>query len=140
MKKLIYLFQPLTLLALGLIILAYNLVAIPALAQTPMTLSHQQIQTMPQLIENKELLLIDVRTPEEFSQGHLQSAIQIEYQNIAQEISAHAPDKATPIFLYCRAGRRSGIAQMILRDMGYEHVQNLGGYTSLKQAGYLVVE
>ncbi|KAF2846336.1 hypothetical protein T440DRAFT_232963 [Plenodomus tracheiphilus IPT5] len=81
--------------------------------------------------------LIDVRTPTEFSTGHLTSdlcpTLNIEYQSIAQLAPIiHAArgihvQKTDDITLYCRSGRRSGIALKTLRDMGFEQVRDIGG-------------
>ncbi|KAI8934092.1 hypothetical protein NX059_008854 [Plenodomus lindquistii] len=81
--------------------------------------------------------LIDVRTPSEFSTGHLTSDIaptlNIEYQSISQLASMiHAARGITVgkndlITLYCRSGRRSGIALKRLQGLGYECVRDIGG-------------
>lgn len=80
--------------------------------------------------------LIDVRTPAEFSTGHLTSDIaptlNIEYQSIAQLESVYATrginvQRDDYITLYCRSGRRSGIAMKALKDMGFERVRDIGG-------------
>lgn len=72
-------------------------------------------------------LLIDVRTEAEWKEGHLEGAILIPYEKIGEEIVKAAPDKKTKINLYCRTGRRSGIALDTLKKLGYENVTNLGG-------------
>ncbi|MCU9948703.1 rhodanese-like domain-containing protein [Pseudomonas sp. PDM13] len=77
-------------------------------------------------------VLIDVRTPEEIEAGALPGARYIGFEDIGTKIAELAPDKQTPIVLYCRSGRRSGIAQDDLRARGYTNVQNAGGYTTLK--------
>ncbi|MDH4569647.1 rhodanese-like domain-containing protein [Pseudomonas sp. BN414] len=79
-------------------------------------------------------VLIDVRTPEEVAGGAIPGAHNIGYEEIAQKIAEVAPDKDTPIVLYCRSGRRSGIAQDSLKDLGYSRVINGGGYLDLKTA------
>lgn len=78
-------------------------------------------------------LWIDVRTAEEFKAGHIAGAINIPYDEIEQKITAVTTDKATDIQLYCRSGRRSGIALETLRGMGYSKVTNAGAYEQLKQ-------
>lgn len=78
-------------------------------------------------------LWIDVRTAEEFKAGHLEGAINIPYDEIEHKITAVAADKAADIQLYCRSGRRSGIALETLRGMGYSKVTNAGAYEQLKQ-------
>ena len=71
-------------------------------------------------------LLIDVRTEKEWSEGHLEGAILIPYDRIGAEINKVAPDKKTKIELYCRTGRRSGIALESLKKLGYGDVTNFG--------------
>lgn len=71
-------------------------------------------------------LLIDVRTEQEWKDGHLEGAILIPYDKIGAGIEKVAPDKNTTINLYCRTGRRSGIALETLKKLGYENVTNHG--------------
>ena len=78
-------------------------------------------------------LWIDVRTVEEYNAGHLEGAVHIPYDEIEQKIEAVSADKNTDIQLYCRSGRRSGIALESLRGMGYSKVTNAGAYEQLKQ-------
>lgn len=70
-------------------------------------------------------LLIDVRTEPEWKEGHLEGAILVPYEKIGEEIAKVAPDRKTKINLYCRTGRRSGIALDTLKALGYEDVTNL---------------
>ena len=85
-------------------------------------------------------LLIDVRTPLEFSQGHLKNALNIEYQLIETAIQAIAPDLSCSIQLYCTSGQRSEFAKKILENLGYFNAENIGGYEMLKAAGFEVIE
>ncbi|WP_339512401.1 rhodanese-like domain-containing protein [Pseudomonas sp. RL_15y_Pfl2_60] len=83
-------------------------------------------------IQTQDALLIDVRTDEEFTAGTLQGAQHVEYQQIADKISQLQPDKTAPIVLFCKSGRRSGIAQDELIKLGYSNVINAGGYEELQ--------
>ncbi|MGX5219685.1 rhodanese-like domain-containing protein [Pseudomonas segetis] len=83
-------------------------------------------------IQTEDALLIDVRTDEEFSTGTLKGAQHVEYQDIAGKISQLQPDKTAPIVLFCKSGRRSGIAQDELIKLGYSNVINAGGYEELQ--------
>jgi len=85
-------------------------------------------------LQSPDTLLIDVRTAEEFAAGALPNAERMGHEQIASQISALAPDKDTPIVLYCQSGRRSGIAEESLRAMGYSNLINAGGYEELKFA------
>lgn len=72
-------------------------------------------------------VIIDVRTPQEFAQGHIEGAINIDHSVIAQEIAKAQVAKDDDVILYCRSGRRSGIAMNQLQKMGYGKAQNFGG-------------
>ncbi|ACJ29866.1 Phage shock protein E [Shewanella piezotolerans WP3] len=78
-------------------------------------------------------LIVDVRTAEEFAQGHLPNAINIPFEQIAKAFAERkiATDKS--VVLYCRSGRRSGIANDALISAGYSHTYNGGGYQMLMQ-------
>lgn len=78
---------------------------------------------------------IDVRTPEEFAEGHIQGAVNIPVDQIASKIAAVSPNKNAPINLYCRSGRRAEAALQELKKMGYTQVSNHGGYQDLLKKG-----
>ena len=78
-------------------------------------------------------VVIDVRTPDEWSSGHLENAMNIEWQDILNVTNSVTKDEK--IYLYCRSGNRSGRATQILIDAGYSNVTNAG---SLKQASDLL--
>jgi phage shock protein E len=80
-------------------------------------------------------LLLDVRTPEEFRSGHLRGAVNVPSQEVGQRIVSLAPDKSSPVLVYCLSGGRSGIAKSNLRRLGYAEAHNLG---SLKRARKIV--
>ncbi|MBW1848175.1 MAG: rhodanese-like domain-containing protein [Deltaproteobacteria bacterium] len=79
---------------------------------------------------NAEELWIDVRTKEEFQSGHVKGAINIPYDQIGKFIGRVADEKDERIILYCRSGRRSGIAKKTLEKSGYTNVINEGGYSA----------
>lgn len=86
-----------------------------------------------QLIE-QGALVIDVRTPGEFKQGHLPNAVNIPYHLVLAGAEQLKLDKAASVVVYCRSGRRSGIAQQTLEKAGYLQVYNGGGFELLKAA------
>ena len=83
-------------------------------------------------------LVIDVRTADEYRQSHVQNAINIPYEQIGSHIAAVAPDRTAPLVLYCRSGRRSGVAEQTLRQMGYRQIENKGGLGDMQRSGYLI--
>lgn len=72
-------------------------------------------------------LLLDVREIEEFGEGHIPSAINVPLSTLSPQISETITDKATPVFVYCRSGRRSQLAGEKLVSFGYSDVTNIGG-------------
>lgn len=78
----------------------------------------------------KNAVLIDVRTAEEFNEGHLDNAINVSSTVIKFNIKAHVTDLETPIIVYCRSGRRSAESADILVNLGYKNVYDMGGITT----------
>ena len=78
------------------------------------------------LAASAEQYLIDVRSPEEFAEAHADGAINIPVDEVSQKISDITQDHDADIYVYCRSGRRAGVAQQVLNGMGYHHVTNLG--------------
>lgn len=79
-------------------------------------------------------LLIDVRSPEEFSEGHVKNALLIPHTQI---FSAKLPEeKSMPIYLYCKMGPRAEFAAGVLRERGYTKVTNLGGLDDMEALGF----
>jgi len=73
-------------------------------------------------------MLVDVRTVREFEARHLTNAVNIPLAELKEKVPDRVPDKHRVLLLYCRSGRRSGIAEGHLRNMGYTNVFNLGSY------------
>lgn len=79
-------------------------------------------------IRNKQNQLLDVRTPEEYNQGHIAGALQADWNNFEQFKERTASlDKHKPLYVYCLAGSRSAAAQKWLIREGFETVINLRG-------------
>lgn len=78
---------------------------------------------------------IDVRSADEFKQGHLEGAVNVTHEQIASEIAKISPDKNAPVNLYCRSGRRAEAALQELKKSGYTNVTNHGGYEDLLKQG-----
>jgi phage shock protein E len=78
-------------------------------------------------LDIREIHWIDVRTAEEYGDWHVPGAVNIPYEEITDRIGEVTTDKDAPIYLYCRSGRRSGIALKALRDAGYPNAVNIGG-------------
>jgi phage shock protein E len=87
----------------------------------------------------RRVVYVDVRTPEEWAAGRVEGAIHIPHTELAarwRELDAY---RDHDIVLYCRTGRRSGIAEQILTQAGFERLHNGGGLTDLQRQGVPVV-
>ena len=88
-------------------------------------ISHEEAKRIMQ--EEKDVLVVDVRTPGECRDGHIPGAINIPNETIAKKEPAQLPDKQQKILVYCASGARSKIACGKLMLLGYENVLNFGG-------------
>ena len=87
---------------------------------------------IPSLV-NGGALLIDVRTAGEFSEGHIEGAINIPHNAIANMIDQHEADKSKAIVVYCHSGARSSSAKRALGKAGYTHVVNGGSLRRMRK-------
>ena len=76
---------------------------------------------------DKDYIIIDARTEEEFAEGHIENAILIPEYEIKDRAEKELPDKEQLILVYCRSGRRSKIASEELVNLGYTNVKEFGG-------------
>lgn len=86
--------------------------------------------------EADSYVLLDVRTQEEYTAGHIDGAVLIPDFEISQRAEAELPDKDAVILVYCRSGRRSALAAQELAAMGYTNVYDFGG---IQDWGYDIV-
>ncbi len=87
---------------------------------------------------NNGTVLVDVREPEEWAQGHIPGAKHVPKSYLESRIEGAVPDRAQHVVLYCASGNRSAwAARTLLDDLGYEHVESMtGGFTLWKDRGY----
>ncbi len=76
-------------------------------------------------------VLLDVRTTDEYKQGHIPGSINIPLDEI-RKVDQRVPKKDTPLFVHCLGGGRSGRAVAQMKQMGYTNVKNIGGIGSYK--------
>ena len=87
--------------------------------------SYEELQA--KLYKKENFVLLDVRTPEEFAEGHIRGAVLLPYDQVEQKAASLLHDKDKLIIVYCRSGRRSAIAADTLRALGYKNVKDFGG-------------
>ena len=81
-----------------------------------------------------QALIVDVRTPEEFADGHYPGAINIPHETILDGLNQLGVSQETPVILYCRSGNRSGQAELALKSNGFSQAKNAGGLEALLSA------
>ncbi len=77
--------------------------------------------------EQEGYIILDVRRPDEYAEGHIPNAINIPNESIGGEEIARLPDKSQLILVYCRSGRRSKEAAGKLSKLGYTNIVEFGG-------------
>ena len=87
-------------------------------------------QAKARMDSGDEVIILDVRTPEEYAQGHIAGAVLLPVSNITSDALELLPDKDAEILVYCRSGNRSRQAANALVDMGYTAVYDFGGIGS----------
>jgi rhodanese-related sulfurtransferase len=80
--------------------------------------------------EQSDEIVLDVRTAEEFAEGHIKGAILLPNDEVASKAASVLPDKNQVILVYCRSGRRSALAANELVALGYTRVFDFGGIIS----------
>ena len=86
-----------------------------------------QDEAMKMMQEQTDYLIVDVRRPDEFAEGHIAGAVNVPNETIEDEAPEALPDKEQTLLVYCRSGNRSKEASQKLADMGYTNVYEFGG-------------
>jgi rhodanese-related sulfurtransferase len=74
---------------------------------------------------NPDFIIVDVRTPEEFNDGHIENAVNIDFYSETFRQDLDKLDKSKVYLVYCRSGNRSGQAMDIMDELGFQEVYNL---------------
>ena len=86
-----------------------------------------QDEAMKMMQEQTDCLIVDVRRPDEFAEGHIAGAVNVPNETIEDEAPEALPDKEQTLLVYCRSGNRSKEASQKLADMDYTNVYEFGG-------------
>jgi len=89
---------------------------------------------------NRNFVIIDVRTPEEFADGHLDNALNINLNSGTFSTDISKLDKNKTYLIYCRSGNRSAKAASIMGNLGFREVNDMGGIIDWTAEGFPVVK
>lgn len=91
-------------------------------------------------LENKaDVIVVDVRTQEEYSKGHINGSILLPVDSVQEKIVSVIPDKNKIAYVYCRSGARSKMAVQAMKKMDYTNTYHMqGGFLVWEQLGFPV--
>lgn len=134
----------------------FLLIVLVSTVNTPVYMTAQSDETQKKIIkditaeqgydliikntENPNFVILDVRTPQEFEQGHINSAINIDYLSETFKDKLGELDKKNIYVIHCRSGGRSTKALKLMDELGFEDVYNMGGIVQWEHSGYPTVK
>lgn len=136
------------LLSLSLLTVGCNYITGEGYCNTPTDVDQQifdvTVQKAHDLIRenagNPDFIILDVRTPAEYSSGHIEDAINIDVNSGSFISEVEALDKDSTYLVYCRSGIRSASARDTMAQLGFLNIYNMnGGITEWQSAGFPVV-
>lgn len=87
-----------------------------------------------ELMINENAILVDVRSEDEYNEGHIDGALLLPVDNINEDSASEVIEsKDSTVIVYCRSGNRSSQALQILNDLGYENVYDLGAMSNWEE-------
>ncbi len=89
------------------------------------TMTSEEAKNM--MDQEDSLIIVDVRTQEEYDAGYIEGAVLIPDFDIETKAESLLPDKDATILVYCRSGRRSALAAQKLVELGYQNIYDFGG-------------
>lgn len=109
-----------------------------AIAQIAEEMTAEQFNNKMQELPGQ---IVDVRTPNEFAQGYITGAINMDLHNPDFKTNLEQLDKSKPVYVYCASGNRSGQAMRIMQQQGFTTIYNYKGtFTDWVAKGYPVSE
>lgn len=122
-----------------LILVVASILALASCASASATTT-SNAQDFAEFISDKSVVILDVRTPDEFASGHIEGAINIDVESGNFESEIAGLDKNASYAVYCHSGRRSAIATSKMAELGFTQLRDLdGGLESWTAAGQPLV-
>lgn len=106
--------------------IACSLFAALAFAADTQPISQQELLTALKAPEHN-IVILDVRSEGEYNQGHVANAINVSHDMVEEKLSQLAQYKDNTVVVYCRSGRRAGVAEEILTKNGFNNLRHLTG-------------
>jgi phage shock protein E len=110
----------------NLIVLVFSLFTTAVFASETPEISQQELLTALKA-PNHNIVVLDVRTAEEYNNGHVTGAINFSHNTVADKLNLLSQYKDSTVVVYCRSGYRAGIAGGILAENGFKDLRHLTG-------------
>jgi phage shock protein E len=118
-----------------------SLLLVTGCSSNALGVTNMNVSEFSQKIKEAGVVTLDVRTPAEFAEGHIEGARLIDFQSGNFESEIAGVDKEATYAVYCRSGNRSGQAVAIMHDEGFHNVYNLeGGVIDWANEGMTLVQ
>jgi len=98
-----------------------------------------QQQLLERIAAQEDMLILDVRTPGEYSEGYIANAINIDHREVESRLNEIIPFKDKAVVVYCYSGMRAGRVESMLAEKGFSKIQHLEGDWSAWQSSGLAV-
>ena len=108
------------------IILAFSLFATVVFAGETPQISQQELLTALKTADHN-IVVLDVRSAEEYEEGHLANAINVSHNTVVDKLNFLSQYKDKKVVVHCRSGRRAAFAENILAENGFKNVHHLTG-------------
>jgi rhodanese-related sulfurtransferase len=102
-------------------------ISLTACAEQTAKISQQELLSLMAQVNNPNYVVLDVRTAEEFDEGHIAGAINISHDEIEDNIANLALYKDKVVVVHCRSGRRAASAESTLLNNGFKQLRHLDG-------------
>lgn len=127
-------------LASGIIVLIAGGLLLAGCSSDKGAIMNKNAKDFSAITQQSGVVTLDVRTPGEFSQGHIQGAMNIDVEASTFDSEITKLDKTKTYAVYCHSGRRSGIATQAMAKMGFKHLYNLqNGLSDWMSQGMMTV-
>jgi rhodanese-related sulfurtransferase len=87
--------------------------------------THVKAPEAAKLVQEKKVTVLDVRTPEEFKEGHIEGAKNVDFKSADFAAKLKEMDKSKPYLVHCKAGGRSTSSLKVLKELGFEKIFHL---------------
>jgi rhodanese-related sulfurtransferase len=124
---------------IGIGVFVFAVVMLMAVSGGPRTQTLSGKSFLETYHKTANAVLLDVRTPSEFAAGHLEGALNVDFDDPTFSGEVQKLDRTKPYFVYCRSGNRSGQAITLMKGSGFQHLFELQGGIISNQSSLTLV-